>query len=56
MEDSYGKRSIIVTSQLPVANWHQYLDDPTIADAIMDRLSVNASRIELKGDSLRKKN
>jgi DNA replication protein DnaC len=55
MEDSYGKRSIIVTSQLPVANWHQYIDDPTIADAIMDRLSVNASRIELKGDSLRKK-
>lgn len=56
MEDSYGKRSIMVTSQLPISKWHQYLDDPTIADAIMDRLSVNASRIELKGDSLRKKN
>jgi DNA replication protein DnaC len=56
MEDSYAKRSIIVTSQLPVSNWHQYLDDPTIADAIMDRLAVNASKIELKGESLRKKN
>jgi len=56
MEDSYGKRSLIVTSQLPVAKWHSYIDDPTIADAIMDRLAVNASKIELKGDSLRKKN
>lgn len=56
MEDAYAKRSIIVTSQLPVANWYEYLDDPTIADAIMDRLAVNASKIELKGESLRKKN
>ncbi len=56
MEDSYAKRSIIVTSQLPVAKWYQYIDDPTIADAIMDRLAVNASKIELKGESLRKKN
>jgi DNA replication protein DnaC len=55
MEDAYGKRSVIVTSQLPVAKWHQYIGDPTIADAIMDRLSVKASKIELKGDSLRKK-
>lgn len=55
MEDSYGKRSIIVTSQLPVAKWYDYLNDPTIADAIMDRLAVNASKIELKGESLRKK-
>jgi len=56
MEDSYGKRAIIVTAQLPVPKWHQYIGDPTIADAIMDRLSVNASKIELEGDSLRKKN
>jgi DNA replication protein DnaC len=55
MEDSYGKRAIIVAAQLPVSKWHQYIGDPTIADAIMDRLSVNASKIELKGDSLRKK-
>jgi DNA replication protein DnaC len=56
MEDAYGKRSVIVTSQLPVSKWHGYLDDPTIADAIMDRLAVNASRIELGGPTLRKKN
>jgi len=55
LEDSYAKRSIIITSQLPVAKWYEYLDDPTIADAIMDRLAVNASKIELKGESLRKK-
>jgi DNA replication protein DnaC len=55
LEDRYGKKSIIVTSQLPISKWHQYIDDPTIADAIMDRLAVNASKIELKGESLRKK-
>jgi len=56
LEDGYGKKSIIVTSQLPVAKWYEYIDDPTLADAIMDRLAVNATRINLKGDSLRKKN
>jgi len=56
MEDGYGKKAIIVTSQLPVAKWYDYLDDPTLADAIMDRLSVNANKIDLKGESLRKKN
>jgi DNA replication protein DnaC len=55
MEDSYEKRAVIVISQLPVANWHQYTGTSTIADAIMDRLSVNASKIDLNG-SLRKKN
>jgi DNA replication protein DnaC len=54
MEDSYRQRPIIVTSQLPVAKWYGYLNDPTIADAIKDRLAINASKIELKGESLRK--
>lgn len=56
LEDRYGKKSIIITSQLPVAKWYDYIGDPTLADAIMDRLSVNATKIELKGESLRKKN
>lgn len=55
LEDRYGKKSIIVTSQLPVAMWHEYINDPTLADAILDRLTANASRIELKGESLRRK-
>ena len=54
-EDGYGRASFIITSQLPVTNWHQYIGDPTLADAILDRLTGNASRIELKGESLRKK-
>ena len=54
LEDRYGKRSTIVTSQLPVAAWHESIGDPTLADAILDRLIHNAHRIELKGDSMRK--
>lgn len=54
-EDGYARASFIITSQLPVANWHQYIGDPTLADAILDRLTGNASRIELKGESLRKR-
>jgi DNA replication protein DnaC len=56
LEDRYAKRSTIITSQLPVAAWYEYINEPTLADAIMDRLSGNANRIELKGESLRKKN
>jgi DNA replication protein DnaC len=56
LEDRYAKRSTIITSQLPVASWYEYINEPTLADAIMDRLSGNAQRIELKGESLRKKN
>jgi DNA replication protein DnaC len=56
LEDRYGKKSIIITSQLPIAKWYAYIGESTIADAIMDRLSVNAHRFELKGESLRKKN
>ena len=55
LEDRYGKKSVIITSQLPVAKWHEYIGESTIADAIMDRLAVNAHRFELKGESLRKK-
>jgi DNA replication protein DnaC len=54
-EDRYGKKSIIITSQLPVAKWYEYINDPTLADAILDRLTANAQRIELKGESLRRK-
>lgn len=55
LEDRYGKKSIIVTSQLPVSKWYEYINDPTLADAILDRLTANAHRIELKGESLRRK-
>jgi len=55
LEDRYGKRSTIITSQLPVNKWYQYINEPTMADAIMDRLSGSAHRFELKGESLRKK-
>lgn len=46
LEDRYGKKSIIITSQLPVAKWHEYINDPTLADAILDRLTANAHRID----------
>ena len=55
MEDRYAKKSLIVTSQLPVANWYEYLDEPTLADAIMDRMTAKSHRLELKGESRRKK-
>lgn len=55
LEDRYGKKSIILTSQLPVAKWYEYIGDPTLADAIMDRMTASANRIELKGESLRRK-
>ena len=55
LEDRYGRRSTIVTSQLPPDRWHDHLADPTVADAILDRLIHNAHRIELKGPSRRKR-
>lgn len=55
IEDRHGNRSTLVTSQLPIASWHEYLGDPTVADALLDRLLSNANRIELKGESMRKK-
>jgi len=54
MEDRHGLKSTIVTSQLPVKNWHDVMGDPTIADAILDRLVHNAYKIILKGESMRK--
>jgi len=54
LDDRYATRSTLVTGQLPVERWHDYLDDPTVADAILDRLVHNAHRITLKGESLRK--
>lgn len=55
-EDRYGCRSTLVAAQLPVSHWHELIGDPTLADAILDRLIHNAHKIELKGDSMRKKN
>jgi len=54
-DDRYQRCSTILTSQLPVAKWHAQIGDPTIADSILDRLVHNAHRIELDGESLRKK-
>lgn len=55
LEDRHGSRSTIVTSQLPVDKWHDIIGDPTLADAILDRLVHNAYKINLKGESMRKK-
>ena len=55
LEDRYGLKSTIVTSQLPIDQWHASIGDSTMADAIMDRLIHNAYKINLKGDSLRKR-
>ena len=54
LEDRYATRATVVTSQLPPAQWHDYLADPTLADAICDRLLNNAHRVVLKGPSRRK--
>jgi DNA replication protein DnaC len=54
-DDRYQRRSTILTSQMPIAHWHEQIGDPSIADSIMDRLVHNAYRIELSGESMRKK-
>lgn len=54
IDERYQKGSILITSQLPVASWHEALNDPTMADAILDRVLHNAYKIELKGESMRK--
>ncbi len=54
IEDRHGQRSTLITSQLPVSLWHEYLNNPTVADALLDRLLSSAYRLELKGESLRK--
>jgi DNA replication protein DnaC len=54
LEDRYGRRATLVTSQFPVEHWHEALGEPTLADAILDRLVHRAYKIALKGESLRK--
>jgi DNA replication protein DnaC len=55
IEDRHGKKSTIITSQLPVSAWYEIIGDQTLADAILDRIVHDAHRIELKGESLRRK-
>lgn len=55
IEDRHGKKSTILCSQLPVSKWYEIIEDSTIADAILDRLINGAHRLELKGESMRKK-
>lgn len=54
LEDRYGRTSTVVTSQLPVPKWHEWIGDPTLADAVLDRLVHNAYKLDLKGPSKRK--
>ena len=55
IEDRHGKSSTIITSQIPVSKWHEIIGEQTIADAILDRIVHDAHRVEMKGESLRKK-
>jgi DNA replication protein DnaC len=55
VEDRYDKGSLLITSQVPVAQWHDVIADPTLGDAILDRVVHNAHRLELKGESLRRR-
>jgi DNA replication protein DnaC len=54
VDDRFDTRSTLITSQLPVDRWHAWLDEPTLADAILDRLVHNAYRLDLKGESMRR--
>ena len=55
LEDRYDIHSTLVTSQLPISKWHQVIGDPSVADALLDRLVHNAHKLTLKGESMRKK-
>ena len=55
VEDRYGRGATLITSQIPVDRWHDLIGDPTLADAILDRIVHNAHRIQLRGESLRRK-
>lgn len=55
VEDRHGSRSILITSQLPIKAFYDYLNEPTIADALLDRILHQAHRLELKGESMRRK-
>ena len=54
LDDRYGRSATLVATQVPIADWHSRIPDPTISDAVLDRLIHNAYRLELKGDSMRK--
>lgn len=54
VEDRYDRRSTVIASQVPVEHWHEIIGDPTIADAILDRLVHNAHKLCIKGESIRK--
>lgn len=54
LDDRVGSGSVLITSQLPVSKWHELMGDPTVADALLDRLVHQAYRIELKGEFMRK--
>ena len=54
VEDRHGRGSTLITSQLPVATWHEVIGEPTLGDAILDRIVHNAYRLELDGPSMRK--
>ena len=54
LDDRHGQGSTVITSQFPVSAWHEVVPDPTVADAMLDRLIHNAHRVDMKGDSLRK--
>ena len=56
IEDRYERRSTLIAAQLPIEHWHDIIGEPTLADAILDRLVHNAHKIALTGDSMRKKN
>jgi DNA replication protein DnaC len=55
VEERYGRGATLITSQIPIDRWHDLIGDPTLADAILDRIVHNAHRIQLRGDSLRRK-
>ncbi len=55
LEDRHGVRATIATSQLPIDEWHAVIGDPTLADAILDRLVHNAYKINIRGESMRKR-
>ena len=54
VEDRHGRGSLLITSQLPLATWHEVIGEPTLGDAILDRIVHNAYRLELDGPSMRK--
>jgi DNA replication protein DnaC len=54
LDDRYGRAATLIATQIPVADWHSHLPDPTLADSILDRLVHNAYRLQLKGESMRK--